>query len=108
MWITILSLASALPSIPWSYYSTFVLEEKHGFNKSTRKLWIMDQLKTYALLAALGLPFLAGFLWIIEWAGKSFVPFLMVFLWVTLLFPLGCVTLLSTSFCNLVSREVGI
>lgn len=80
LWITTLTLISAIPSLPWSYYYTFVLEEKHGFNKSTRKLWVLDTLKTYVLMAAFGLPILAAFFKIIEWSGKSFVPFLMVFM----------------------------
>ncbi|OCF76532.1 STE24 endopeptidase [Kwoniella mangroviensis CBS 8886] len=79
-WMTVLTLISSFPGLPWSYYQTFVLEQKHGFNKSTVKLWIADTIKTYALAAVIGLPVLAGFLRIIDWAGKSFVPWLMIFL----------------------------
>jgi STE24 endopeptidase len=75
-----LTALSSIPSLPWGYYYTFVLEEKHGFNKSTVKLWVTDQIKTWALLAVLGLPILAGFLKVIEWAGKNFVPWLMLFM----------------------------
>lgn len=78
--ITILTLSTAIPGLPWSYYQTFVLEETHGFNKSTRALWVTDTLKSYVLVALLGLPVLAGFLKIIELSGKSFVPWLMLFL----------------------------
>ncbi|WVQ83824.1 hypothetical protein IAT38_005968 [Cryptococcus sp. DSM 104549] len=80
LWMTIVTLATAIPSLPWSYYHTFVVEEKHGFNKSSRSLFWADTFKGYALVAAIGLPVLAGFLRIIELAGKSFVPWLMVFL----------------------------
>jgi STE24 endopeptidase len=62
------------------YYYTFVIEERHGFNKTTKKLWVSDQIKTFALAIVLGLPFLAGFLKVIEKAGKNFVPWLMLFL----------------------------
>ncbi|WWC67541.1 uncharacterized protein I206_101450 [Kwoniella pini CBS 10737] len=79
-WMTVLTLISSIPGLPWSYFQTFVLEQKHGFNKSTVKLWITDTIKTYALAAVIGLPVLAGFLKVIEWAGKGFVPWLMVFL----------------------------
>lgn len=34
-----------LVEIPFSYYNTFVVEEKFGFNKSTLKLWILDHIK---------------------------------------------------------------
>ncbi|KAK4684554.1 STE24 endopeptidase, partial [Tremellales sp. Uapishka_1] len=81
LWMTVVGVVSMIPAIPWDYYYTFVLEEKHGFNKSTRKLWVMDQLKTLPLVAGLGLPFLAAFLKIIEVTGKLFVPWLMVFIY---------------------------
>jgi STE24 endopeptidase len=73
-------MLTAFPGIPWSYYYTFVIEEKHGFNKQTVGLWIADQVKTWALIAVIGLPFMAGFLRIIEAAGKNFVPWLMLFM----------------------------
>lgn len=40
----------------------------------------MDTLKGWLVGAVIGLPFLAAFLKIIDWAGDSFVPYLMVFL----------------------------
>ncbi|WVF70200.1 hypothetical protein IAT40_004988 [Kwoniella sp. CBS 6097] len=79
-WMTLLTLSTSIPGLPWSYYQTFVLEQKHGFNKSTVKLWVTDTIKTYTLAAVIGLPVLAGFLRIIELAGKNFVPWLMLFL----------------------------
>lgn len=78
--MTLLTLLTTIPTLAWSYYQNFVLEEKHGFNKSTPRLWVTDQIKTYLLTAAIGYPFLAGFLRIIEWAGKNFVPWLMLFM----------------------------
>lgn len=73
-------MISSILSIPWDYFYTFVLEEKHGFNKSTVRLWLMDQVKTWVLLLIIGSPVLAAFLRIIEWAGRSFVPWLMLFM----------------------------
>jgi STE24 endopeptidase len=39
------SLISTIVSIPFSYYSTFVIEEKFGFNKMTKNLFFADALK---------------------------------------------------------------
>jgi hypothetical protein len=75
-------LIYAVVGLPLDYYSTFVLEERHGFNKSTKKLWVVDQIKTWILFVVLGFPIIAAFLRIIDWAGKSFVPWLMLFLYV--------------------------
>lgn len=66
-------------NLPISYYSTFVLEEKFGFNKQTVKLWIADTLKGQALMVALGAPLLSGFLAIIQKTGNSFFYYLWLF-----------------------------
>jgi STE24 endopeptidase len=63
-------LIYAVVGLPLDYYSTFVLEERHGFNKSTKKLWVVDQIKTWILFVVLGFPIIAAFLRIIDWAGK--------------------------------------
>jgi STE24 endopeptidase len=76
----ILGLVSFTPSIPVNVYETFVLEEKHKFNKTTPGLFVVDLLKSWALGLAIGAPFLAGFLWVFKWAGDRFVPWLMGFL----------------------------
>lgn len=60
-------------------YSTFVLEEKFGFNKQTPKLFITDMIKTNLLTVALVPPILAAFLKIIQKTGNQFVFYLWVF-----------------------------
>jgi Zn-dependent protease with chaperone function len=80
VYATLLTMAGILPSLPFSFYSTFVIEQRHGFNKSTVGLWIMDQLKGWVVGAVVGLPVLAAFLAIAGWAGKGFVAWLMAFL----------------------------
>ncbi len=32
--------------VPWSLYSTFVIEERHGFNKQTLGLFFSDMIKS--------------------------------------------------------------
>lgn len=66
--------------MPLSLYQTFVLEEKHGFNKTTAKLFVADLLKSWLLMLAIGAPFLSAFIWVFKWAGDRFVPWLMAFL----------------------------
>ncbi|EAU83492.1 metalloendopeptidase [Coprinopsis cinerea okayama7 len=84
---------STLPTLPLSAYSTFVLEEKHGFNKTTPSLFVTDLFKSYAIAVVLGAPFLAIFLKIFEWAGDRFVPWLMAFM---ITFQLSMVILYPT------------
>ena len=80
MFSGILYLFSTVPSIPLSIYQTFVLEEKHGFNKTTPGLFIADYLKGLLLMVVIGAPFLSGFIWVFKWAGDRFVPWIMTFL----------------------------
>ena len=76
----VLYFVSSIPTLPLSIYQTFVLEEKHGFNKTTPSLFVIDLLKGWALGFVLGSPFLAAFLYVFKWAGDRFVPWLMAFL----------------------------
>ncbi len=72
-------LATTILSLPTSWYNTFVLEEKYGFNKETPQLFIMDLLKGLALMVALGTPLLSAFLAIIQKTGNSFFYYLWLF-----------------------------
>ncbi|KAH9467568.1 hypothetical protein MJO28_005977 [Puccinia striiformis f. sp. tritici] len=76
--VCLLSLTGMITSIPSSLYKTFVLEEKHGFNKQSLALWITDYIKTTILSAVFGLPLIAAFLWTVRWAGEAFVQYVMV------------------------------
>ncbi|KAG8896085.1 hypothetical protein FRC00_006511 [Tulasnella sp. 408] len=79
IWTMFFIVARTIRGIPISYYETFVLEEKYGFNKTTKGLFVADILKLFALGVVIGLPFRAAFLWIIDWAGPSFIPYLVAF-----------------------------
>ncbi|KAH9475229.1 CAAX prenyl protease 1 [Psilocybe cubensis] len=78
--VFILFFGSSLPGLPLQVYGTFVLEEKHGFNKTTPALFISDLFKGWGVAFMLGAPFLAAFLYIFQWAGDRFVPWLMAFM----------------------------
>ena len=62
-------LVLSLLSLPANLYSTFVLEERFGFNKTTPGLYIIDKLKGLLLTVVVGVPFLFGVLWLMEAAG---------------------------------------
>ena len=83
-------LINFIISIPFSYYSTFYIEEKYGFNKTTIKTFILDKIKSVALSFLIGgtLIFLAMLVldlfekgyWLYLWIGLSaFVVFLNMF-----------------------------
>ena len=68
----ILMLASDILTIPFQIYSTFVIEEKYGFNKTTAKTFITDKLKGYFLGALIGGPLLALLIYLIQVIGPNF------------------------------------
>ena len=43
------SLVDILVSVPISYYETMVIEEKYGFNRSTRKTFVTDQIRNFLI-----------------------------------------------------------
>lgn len=68
----IIMLGSDLLTLPFSWYSTFVIEEKYGFNKTTKKVFIMDKLKSWILMILVGGAILALIVWFYQWAGSNF------------------------------------
>ncbi|PWG05081.1 M48 family metallopeptidase [Polaribacter aquimarinus] len=68
----IIMLGSEIISTPLSYYSTFVIEEKFGFNKSTKKTFWLDKIKGLFISALLGGGILALIIWFYQLTGKNF------------------------------------
>ena len=66
-----LLLAKALLDLPFRYLATFVIEERFGFNRSTRATFWADTAKGLALALVLGTPLLAAVLWFFERFGPS-------------------------------------
>ncbi len=70
-YIGILLLGRSVFALPFAVYSTFVIEQRFGFNKTTPILYITDLLKSLFLSVVLGVPLLAAILWLFEKAGPA-------------------------------------
>ena len=68
----ILILAFDILTLPFQWYSTFVIEEKFGFNKTTVKTFVVDKLKGYALGAFIGGLLVSVLIYLIQQIGASF------------------------------------
>ena len=86
--LSVLYLGHLLLHLPLSVYSTFVIEERFGFNKTTPKTFVVDQIKGLLLSAILGLPLAAGVLWIFGnvpqawlWAWLLFTAVQLFLMW---------------------------
>jgi STE24 endopeptidase len=77
-YIFVLLLARAVLSLPFNVYSTFVIEERFGFNTTTVKTFIGDILKGMALSIIIGAPLLSGILLFFEFAG----PLAWLYCWI--------------------------
>ena len=92
------ALVFSIASLPTDLYSTFKLETRFGFNKTTWKLYLTDRLKGLLLGILIGLPFLWVVLWLMEAMGSywwiwtfffvSGFQLLMVIVYPTLIAPL--------------------
>ncbi|MEN2984429.1 MAG: M48 family metallopeptidase [Dictyoglomaceae bacterium] len=88
----IFSLINFLISIPFSVYSTFVIEEKYGFNSTTPKVFITDIIKSIIISIILGVPILSLLLWIINvdpnWWWKFALIVIVFELFLSWLYPM--------------------
>jgi STE24 endopeptidase len=89
---------AALVAVPFSWWQTFRIEERFGFNRMTLTLWLADLARTTAVAIAFGLPLLLLALWLMARAGDywwlwvfgAFMAFqlLMLILYPTVIAPL--------------------
>lgn len=71
IYIGSLVFLQALVSLPFRIYSTFVIEERYGFNKTTRKTFMLDLIKEALLTILLGGPLIAGLLVVFQNIGPN-------------------------------------
>ncbi|HID03376.1 MAG TPA: M48 family peptidase, partial [Desulfobacterales bacterium] len=69
LYIACLILLSSMLSIPFNFYATFVIEERFGFNKTTKKTFFSDIIKGIILSILIGAPILYLILWFFETTG---------------------------------------
>ena len=98
LFFLILFLLNTLISLPFSYYNTFVIEEKFGFNKTTKITFFLDQVKSSILSILIGgvLLFLALYLydtinqgfWFWLWIGLSLLMVLINMFYADIIVPI--------------------
>ncbi|MGB3211635.1 MAG: M48 family metallopeptidase [Desulforhopalus sp.] len=93
-----LGLLSFMVNLPFFLYSTFVIEERFGFNRTTLKTFIFDIIKGGLLAILIGSPLLALIIWFFIhsgtygwlycWIGVVFFSIIIQFLAPVLIMPL--------------------
>lgn len=68
----IIMIGSDIITTPFAYYKTFVIEEKFGFNKSTKKIFWLDKVKGWFMSVILGGGILSLIIWFYQLTGTNF------------------------------------
>ena len=68
--LTGIAIIGGIVSLPFSWWHTFRIEERFGFNRTTFKLWLTDIAKGLLVAGVLGLPLMILALWLMRNAGS--------------------------------------
>lgn len=98
LFIAILMVVSQILALPFSIYSTFVIEERYGFNRTTVKTFILDMFKGILLAILIGGPMLAlvlalfaktgSFAWLWCWGAVTVIQIILMFIAPYVIMPL--------------------
>jgi STE24 endopeptidase len=69
--LVLVTLVSAVVSLPFDWRRTFGIEARFGFNKMTRALWLTDLAKQTLMSAVMLLPFAALVFWLMRVMGAT-------------------------------------
>ncbi|MEM6630594.1 MAG: M48 family metallopeptidase [Bacteroidota bacterium] len=104
----VLFIASDVMGIPFQLYSTFVIEEKYGFNRTTSKTFVLDKLKGYVLGIIMGGLIMGVLLWLVHTLGSGFWLWFWVFITAVMLFMnMFYTSLILPLFNKLTPMETG-
>ncbi|KAE9420550.1 hypothetical protein Angca_003896, partial [Angiostrongylus cantonensis] len=77
LFLSVNCIMDIIVDLPWDMYDTFIIEEKHGFNKQTIGFYIMDKLKKTTISLAIMAPVVL----VIEWLVDSGGPYFFIYVW---------------------------
>lgn len=101
---------TSIIGLPLSIYSTFGLEARFGFNRTTVRLFILDMFKGTLLAVIIGTPLLAAILWLMGqmgslwwfWVWLTWASFSLLMMWI---FP-SFIAPLFNKFTPLADKEL--
>ncbi|XP_058452035.1 CAAX prenyl protease 1 homolog [Malaya genurostris] len=80
MFLVLINIIGTFKDMPFKIYSTFVLEDKHGFNKQTPGFFVKDQIKSFLLGQILSVPIVSAIVYIVQIGGDYFFIWLWAFM----------------------------
>ncbi len=98
IFFAVIYLVNDIITLPFSYYATFVIEERFGFNKSTKAIFWLDQIKELFITFVLGGAILSlvvwlyntlgEYAWLYAWGAVTAVSLFMTLFYSNLIVPL--------------------
>jgi STE24 endopeptidase len=108
LYFGIIYISNTVIALPFSYYHNFVIEERFGFNKMTKALFVKDTLKSLVLSVIIGGVVLVVILWFYQLFPTTFWIYTWVFIAVFSLFMnLFYTKLIVPLFNKLIPLEEG-
>lgn len=99
VWVLCFIVINALLTLPFEVYQTFFLDKKFGFSTIDVKTFILDHVKSTALLLVFGGAFLAALIWIMSrfeyWWFYGFLFSFAVILLINMIYPIFIVPLFN-------------
>ena len=71
IFIGVVSVISLIIGLPFSYYETFVIEERFGLNKTTKKTFVFDTIKEFLISVVVMYLFMAVLMFCFETFGLT-------------------------------------
>ena len=84
LFVVVVILISTVTNLPFKIYSTFVIEQKWGFNKTTKKTFICDIIKSFMISLVFTAILIPLMLWVVDIAGDKLVTSLVAFTFVVI------------------------
>jgi STE24 endopeptidase len=98
IFFAVIGVAFDIMTTPFDIYATFVIEERFGFNRTSKRTYILDKIKSWLLAAIIGGGLLAlimwiymetgSWFWLVAWAVVSGFMIFMAMFYSTLIVPL--------------------
>lgn len=89
VFMVVLNLINLFKELPFKIFGTFVLEERHGFNKQTALFFIKDQIKGFLIGQVISIPISCAIIYIVRAGGDYF------FVWLWLFTGVMCLLLMT-------------
>lgn len=79
VFMVLLNTINIFKEMPFKLYGTFVLEERHGFNKQTAAFFAKDQIKGFLVGQLISMPISCAVIYIVQSGGDFFFIWLWLF-----------------------------